>query len=202
MDGYKLLYECGKGRRRGEVSWDHKKSIECLWIRTSGVITQGEVRFGVCYWPPNQNGEADETFLWLLKELLDPQNLVLRGDFSDPGSCESSSSCGSDTAPPCFSSRDGAHGDHPSQSVCSFALMLHSHQNFWFEPEFPHSSSRGCTSFPICQQPLAPCLFLWPRGICTSVCALTAQCPKPDQVICSLWRAASSSPHFVHLHCS
>lgn len=63
-----------------EARWDHKRS--CLWIKIRGVITKGDLTFGICYWPPNQEEKAEETFLWLLKEVLGQQNLVLKGDFN------------------------------------------------------------------------------------------------------------------------
>ena len=40
--------------------------------------------FGICYRPPNQDDEADETLLWLLKEVSGQQNLVLKDDFNYP----------------------------------------------------------------------------------------------------------------------
>lgn len=60
-DGYKFLCEHRKGRRRGEVTFyvrekskcmevscDHKRSIKCFWIKAGGVITEGDLGFGVC----------------------------------------------------------------------------------------------------------------------------------------------------------
>ncbi|KAK4807115.1 hypothetical protein QYF61_018456 [Mycteria americana] len=42
---------------------------------------------GICYRPPNQGDEANETLLWLLKEVSGQQNLVLMGDFNYPDIC-------------------------------------------------------------------------------------------------------------------
>ena len=42
---------------------------------------------GICYQPPDQDDKADDTLLRLLKEVLGQQNLVLMGNFNDPGIC-------------------------------------------------------------------------------------------------------------------
>ncbi|KAK4806136.1 hypothetical protein QYF61_001059 [Mycteria americana] len=61
-----------------EVSYgDHKSSIECLWIKIRGIITKEDLMLDICYRPPNQDDEDDETLLRLLKEVLGQQNLVL-----------------------------------------------------------------------------------------------------------------------------
>lgn len=208
MDGYKVLCEhrkkkswnfilCNRKSKCVKVSWDHKKSLECLWIRTSGVITEGEFRFGVCHWPPNQNGEADETFLWQLKELLGPQSLVapitqalVRA--AQPG--RSSSSSGTSSLSLCFELQWWQWWGSSLSVSAPLLWCLHSHPNFCFEPEFPHPSSSGAS---LCQQPLALACSCSPRGICTPLLCPRAQCPGKNRSCCSLPRAASSSLHIL-----
>ncbi|PKU31487.1 rna-directed dna polymerase from mobile element jockey- hypothetical protein [Limosa lapponica baueri] len=96
MDVYKLFRKDRKGRRGAgtalyvkekfecmEVSYgDHKSSIKCFWIKIGGIITKGNLMVGICYEPPNQGDEANETLLRLLKEVSGTQKLVLMGDFN------------------------------------------------------------------------------------------------------------------------
>ena len=60
----------------------HESSIECLWIRIRGIITKGQLMLDICYQRPNQDDKADETLLWLLKEVSGQQNLLLMSDFN------------------------------------------------------------------------------------------------------------------------
>ena len=85
------------GREEEEVELHLKEKFECmevsygvhkhLWIKIGGIITKGDLMVGVCYQPPNQDDEADETLLRLLKEVLGQQNLVLMGDLNYPDIC-------------------------------------------------------------------------------------------------------------------
>lgn len=71
-----------------EGRWDVKWSIKCLWMKIRRVATKGDLMYGICYWHPNQDDKANETLLWLLKQVLGQQNLVLKGDFNYPDTCE------------------------------------------------------------------------------------------------------------------
>ncbi|KAK4810498.1 LOW QUALITY PROTEIN: hypothetical protein QYF61_004278 [Mycteria americana] len=99
MDGYKLFRRDRQGRRGGGVAlyvrecfdcvelcgYDDK--VKCLWIRMRGKANKADIMVGVCYRPPNQDEEADETFYKQLGEVSQLLALVLMGDFKLPDVC-------------------------------------------------------------------------------------------------------------------
>lgn len=211
MDGYKVLCEhrkkkswnfilCNRKSKCVKVSWDHKKSLECLWIRTSGVITEGEFRFGVCHWPPNQNGEADETFLWQLKELLGPQSLVapitqalVRA--AQPGRSSSSSGLWHILSLSLFWAPMMAVMGIIPVSVCSSALMSALSPKFllwaWVSP----SQQQWGLPLPAAS---GPCLLLQPQGHLHPAVVSQSSVPRQEQVmLLSAKGCLLLSPHFI-----
>ena len=74
MDGYKLFRKDRQGRRGGGVALYVREcfyateivagddNVESLWVKIRGRADKTGTLVGVCYRPPNQDGEADEVF--------------------------------------------------------------------------------------------------------------------------------------------
>jgi len=143
--------------------------------------------FGICYQPPNQDDEADETLFWLLKEVSGQQNLVLKGDLNHANNC-----CEKNTAVvhpttarqeqlqlwalihtlPLSSYRGGDEGDHASLTEVSAPLVrcLHSPVTQLSpkclsdcQSEFSLSGTSGVVPLSP-KSPWPPCLLLQPQG--------------------------------------
>jgi len=81
MDGYKLFRRHRQGRRGGGVGLYVRQcldsielngsddKVECLWVRMRGKANKADILLGVCYRPPNQDEEVDETFYKWLAEV-------------------------------------------------------------------------------------------------------------------------------------
>ena len=94
MDGYKLFRRDRRGRRRGGVALyvresfdctevhDSDDKVECLWVRMRGKDNKVDIMLGVCYRPPNEVEETDESFYKQLAVVSESCALVLVGDFN------------------------------------------------------------------------------------------------------------------------
>jgi len=97
MDGYKFVRRNRQGRRGGGVALYVRESlncldlngyddrVECLWVRIRGKANKADIVVGVCYRPPNWDGQADGIFYMQLGEVS--QLLALVGDFNLPDVC-------------------------------------------------------------------------------------------------------------------
>jgi len=56
--------------------------VECLWVKMRGKANKADILLGVCYRPPNQDGQADEVFYKTLAEVSQSLALFLTGDFN------------------------------------------------------------------------------------------------------------------------
>ncbi|KAM9590717.1 uncharacterized protein ACIBXB_005842 isoform 1-T1 [Morphnus guianensis] len=99
MDGYKLFRRDRQGRRGGGVALyvrecfdctelhDCDDKVECLWVRMRGKADKADIMLGVCYRPPDQVEEMDESFYKRLAVVSESCALVLVGDFNFPDVC-------------------------------------------------------------------------------------------------------------------
>ncbi|KAM9591475.1 uncharacterized protein ACIBXB_006271 [Morphnus guianensis] len=99
MDGYKLFRRDRQGRRGGGVALyvrecfdctelhDSDDKVECLWVRMRGKANKTDIVLGVCYRPPDQVEETDESFYKRLAVVSESCALVLVGDFNFPDIC-------------------------------------------------------------------------------------------------------------------
>ncbi|KAM9591230.1 uncharacterized protein ACIBXB_006103 [Morphnus guianensis] len=99
MDGYKLFRRNRQGRRGGGVDLYVREcfdctelhncddKVECLWVRMRRKANKADIVLGVCYRPPNQVEEMDESFYKRLAVVSESCALVLVGDFNFPDIC-------------------------------------------------------------------------------------------------------------------
>ncbi|KAM9591497.1 uncharacterized protein ACIBXB_006298 [Morphnus guianensis] len=99
MDGYKLFRRDRQGRRGGGVALygrecfdcselhDCDDKVECLWVRMRGKANKTDIVLGVCYRPPDQVEETDESFYKRLAVVSESCALFLVGDFNFPDIC-------------------------------------------------------------------------------------------------------------------
>ncbi|GAB0182893.1 hypothetical protein GRJ2_000754600 [Grus japonensis] len=64
-----------------------KEPNKTLWIRIKGREGRGDIVFGICYRPPNQEDQADEALYRQIGAASHSQDLVLVEDFSHPDTC-------------------------------------------------------------------------------------------------------------------
>ncbi|KAM9590842.1 uncharacterized protein ACIBXB_005891 [Morphnus guianensis] len=99
LDGYKLFRRDRQGRRGSGVAlyvrecFDSTElqncddKVECLWVRMRGKANKADIVLGVCYRPPDQVEETDETFYKRLAVVSELCALVLEGHFRFPDVC-------------------------------------------------------------------------------------------------------------------
>ncbi|KAM9590503.1 uncharacterized protein ACIBXB_005763 [Morphnus guianensis] len=99
MDGYKLFRRDRQGRRGGGVAvyvrecfdctelHDSDDKVECLWVRMRGKANKADIVLGVCYRPPDQVEETDESFYKRLAVVSESCARVLVRDFNFPDVC-------------------------------------------------------------------------------------------------------------------
>ena len=61
--------------------------VESLWVKIRGRADKAYILVGVCYRPPNQDEETDESFYEQLAEAARSPALVLMGHFNFPDIC-------------------------------------------------------------------------------------------------------------------
>ena len=61
--------------------------VERLWVMMRGKANKADILLGVCYRPPNQDEEVDETFYKRLVEVSQSLTLFLMGEFNIPDIC-------------------------------------------------------------------------------------------------------------------
>ena len=75
MEGYRLFRKNRQGRQGGGIALYVSEQLECmelylgmdeelkesLWVRITGRAGTGDIIVGVCYRPPDQEDQADET---------------------------------------------------------------------------------------------------------------------------------------------
>ena len=64
-----------------------EEPTESLWVRIKGRAGTSDIIVGVCYRPPNQEDQADETLYRQIGAASCSQTLVLREDFNHPDTC-------------------------------------------------------------------------------------------------------------------
>ncbi|KAJ7398422.1 mitochondrial fission process protein 1 [Pitangus sulphuratus] len=94
MDGYKLFRGDRQGRRGGGVALyikecfdsielkDSDSKVECLWVRIGERVNKADILIGVCYRPPNEDEETDESFYKRLANVSRLLPFVLVRDFN------------------------------------------------------------------------------------------------------------------------
>ncbi|KAM9591180.1 uncharacterized protein ACIBXB_006077 isoform 1-T3 [Morphnus guianensis] len=99
MDGYKLFRRDRQGRRGGGVALYVRECFDCtelhdcddkverLWVRMRGKANKADIVLGVCYRPPDQVEETDESFYKRLAVVSESCARVLVGDFNFPDIC-------------------------------------------------------------------------------------------------------------------
>lgn len=58
------------------------KYVEYLWVRIRGITIKIDLMTHICYRPPNQEKEMDDTFFRQFKSVSDLQNQVLTESFN------------------------------------------------------------------------------------------------------------------------